>query len=76
MLIETLYLNKNRYAISGPSAERLRLVLQPIPSVGSNDTFYRRQDTLWESYDSKHREWQAAVILYSFVQPHRVSKAC
>jgi hypothetical protein len=65
-----------RYAMDGPSADRLRLVLQQSQMVHqmANDTvlLVPRRETLWEGRSDTGDKWLTASVLYSHGQTHQV----
>lgn len=64
--------------MEGPTAERLRLVVQQPQLVRmiTNDTivFAPRREMLWEQYGDTDGKWRVGAVLYSFGHPHHVKK--
>jgi hypothetical protein len=62
--------------MDGPSADRLRLVLQQSQMVHqmANDTvlLVPRRETLWEGRSDTGDKWLTASVLYSHGQTHQV----
>ena len=63
--------------MDGPSADRLRLVLQQSQTVVHqmvNDTFVLvpRREILWEARDGTGDLWQTAAVLYGHGHQHQV----
>jgi hypothetical protein len=75
-----IYLKKSelitRYAMDGPSADRLRLVLKQSQMVHqmANDTvlLVPQREILWEGRSDTSDKWLTASVLYSHGQSHQV----
>ncbi|KAK4015400.1 hypothetical protein OUZ56_030380 [Daphnia magna] len=66
-----------QYAMDGPSADRLRLVLRQSQLLHqmANDTvlLMPRREVLWEGRSDSSDKWLTASVLYSHGQPHQLA---